>query len=287
MCFGAAAEEAVAQGGDLGGGGGRVAGVDRRGPARERRRCRSRRAGPRPWRRCPAGRARRALLRSTSGTSSGVEKRIGARTGAAIRTAAAIAPAQSSSPTTVTASGRCSRGGRGEDGERGAGGVGGRVGAADPGRVVGREAGIAERFGGLRRGGGAPRSADPPARRRRRGRRLAGAAVLAAGPPDDRDDDEDEGEDDERDQQLRRAGPAFRSAFVLVARWRRRTNAGAVLRFGSAASRSARRSSGAFGADVSTFSSSAGTSALIGRFGITRGNVLERPAPGGVEFPTG
>ena len=33
--------------------------------------------------------------------------RIGARTGAAIRTAAAIAPAQSSSPTRVTAAGRC------------------------------------------------------------------------------------------------------------------------------------------------------------------------------------
>ena len=42
--------------------------------------------------------------------------------------------------------------GAGEDGERGGGGVRGRVGAADPGRVGGREGGIAEFFGaGARR----------------------------------------------------------------------------------------------------------------------------------------
>jgi hypothetical protein len=50
----------------------------------------------------------RGRRRLTSGISSEPEKRIGARTGGAIKTDAAIAPAQSSSPTTVTASGRCS-----------------------------------------------------------------------------------------------------------------------------------------------------------------------------------
>ncbi len=56
----------------------------------------------------PCGSSASSASSLTSGISSGAEKRIGARTGGAIRTAAAIAPAQSSSPTRVTASGRWS-----------------------------------------------------------------------------------------------------------------------------------------------------------------------------------
>ncbi len=75
------------------------------------------------------------------------------RTGAAISTEAAIAPCHSSSSTSVTAAGRCASVGRGEDRERHAGGGGRRVGAADPGRVVGGEGRVAEFFGRLGRRG--------------------------------------------------------------------------------------------------------------------------------------
>src|SRR5215213_9261315 len=94
-------------------------------------------------------------------------------------------------------------GGRRVDGERGSGGVRGRVGAADPGRVVGGEAGEAElargrgglltvvaRLGGHARGGCAGLRA-----------RLV---LAAAGPADDRDHDEGDRDHDQEGKQLRR-----------------------------------------------------------------------------------
>ena len=108
-----------------------------------------RRPGPCRWRCFPAGRAPSRACAVGSGRSPPAETSSGARTGAAISTAAATAPCQSSSSTRVTAVGSLRDFGRGEDGERDAGRGGRRVRAADPGRVVGREGGIAELFGRL------------------------------------------------------------------------------------------------------------------------------------------
>ena len=101
----------------------------------------------------PPGSSAASASALTAGISSSPEIRTGARTGAAIRTAAAIAARGLASST--SGHGRRALGvvGRGEDRERGPGGVGGRVASADPGRVLGRERGIAEFVGGLFRGG--------------------------------------------------------------------------------------------------------------------------------------
>ena len=105
------------------------------------------------------------------------------------------------SSTRVTAAGRCAAVGRGEDRERDPGGVGGGVVAADPGRVLGREGGIAElgrRLAGCGRAALVLRAGRrrPAAPRRRR------AAAAAAA--EDRGDDEDRGEEDRAADQLQR-----------------------------------------------------------------------------------
>ena len=80
----------------------------------------------------------------------GVGDRIGAPIGSPISDRRRRArPAQSSDATRLTAGGPLSPPWDGIGGERRAGGVGGGVDAADPGRVLGREAGEAELLGGV------------------------------------------------------------------------------------------------------------------------------------------
>ena len=152
-------------------------------------------------------------------------------------------------------------GGRGEDGEGGAGGVGGRVGAADPGRVVGREAGVAERFGALARAVSSERGSLV-------GRRCgAGAGALPVVPtaaaPDDRGDDEDQG------QRPASAISALGARAFVLCRPMVDKGRTPLSGWGSSAPASPVLPASA--------PRSAGTSALIGRFGITRGNVSGRP----------
>ena len=91
--------------------------------------------------------------------------------------------------------------GRGEDGERRAGGVGGRVVAADPGRVLGREGRVAELGGRLRAGGRLVPFRGLGAADRRRGA-VDGISIAAAA--EDRGEDEDDGEHDGAADQLQR-----------------------------------------------------------------------------------
>ena len=96
-------------------------------------------------------------------------------------------------------------GGRGEHRERHAGGVGGRVGAADPGRVAGREGGVAELFGALGRRCSAGVGCRRWRRRRGRGGGL-GVVLGAAAAADHGGDDEDDRDQDQRGDPLQRAG---------------------------------------------------------------------------------
>ena len=177
-------------------------------------------------------------------------------------------------------------GGGGEDGERHRGGVGGRVRAADPGRVVGREGGVAEL---LRRSAAA--GVGPPAaaaaRRRRGGRRrwsLFGPPPL---PPRTAATMKTTASTTSAGEQLRRQGrPARRRApargFGGFAR-RSAAPAGAPRALaGSLRTGSARRRG-------------AGTSALIGRSALTAANATWacrdrtalRPEPSGKVSATG
>ena len=151
------AEEAVAQSAIAAASVAGVAGFDDRSPCRrsEPRRRRSRRRWCRRSPCCPGGRARRALR------WSGRAGRRRWRSAPAPGPAPPSAPRRRSPPaqSSVADQGHRRRPlscvGRGEDRQRHAGGVGCGVGAADPGRVAGREGGVAEL---LRRSGSAARS---------------------------------------------------------------------------------------------------------------------------------
>ena len=263
-------------------GGGRVAGLDRRRlasaagqPTRRRSRTARRRRSPC----CPAGRARRALRRSRRAFRRAPEKRSGARTGGAISTEAAIAPAQSSSPTRVTAAGRWASVGRGEDGERDARrrwrpGRSRRSGSCCWSRRRGSRAASATC------GAGSPPAAVAAGRSRRRGAALGRRSCRRRRCRDDRGDDEDDG--DERPG--RRAASASATSAGVAARRLR------LGRLRSAAPRLAsprRLRLASFSSGRLRCSSVGGTSALIGRFGLTAGNATRASSAVRTEYSSG
>ena len=239
-------------------------------PGRRRSRCEEETPGRSPC--CPAGPVPRALLRSSRASRRG-RRRVSAphRRRHQDRGGDRAGPVFFADDRHRCR--RCAAVGRGEDGERCPGGVGGRVGAADAGRVVGREAGIAEGFGGL---SGRPRllpSAGAGAG--------AGVSLVPPSPPPL--------VPQTIATTMKTTARATRAAInigdagpVGFRRWLLRADRPD---FGFAADSDSGFAS-AFGVGDCSASASGSTSALIGRFGITW-ETYRWAAAGGVEFQTG
>ena len=165
-------------------------------------------------------------------------------------------PCQSSSSTRVTAAGRCAAlRRRGRPRARPPAAFGGRVGAADPGRVVGREGGIAELFGRCSAVGRLLFGLGRAAARVGAGADL-GSAWSEPPPPSIAATMKTTATSDEPGDRLQRGGTGLRRRFG-----RRR---------GSASRPRAPRRRPARPGRLDGRRSAAGTSALIGRFGPRR-----------------
>ena len=232
----------------------------------------------------PCGPSAASASSLSSGIASGAEKRIGARTGGAIRTEAAIAPAQSSSPTRVTAVGCCAGVVEGKTARATPAAL--AAGSGPPIRVVLLVAKAGKASASATWGEGSPALSSSPAA----GAEAVTSLLLLSSPP--------LAKTIATTMKTRARATSPASSIGVCDRGRRGGfGGGAAFSFGGAFSFcSAIAGVGAFSSCIGAFASSfsgcadpvswaGGTSRLIGRFGITGRKRSERLPSEGVQFP--